>query len=253
MKSLTALGLASNQLQVLPTWLGELRALTELNLRDNRRLVDLPRSLSCLKKLQSFTLQGTPLAAAVEKTEDHPLQADLYKMAEWGCLRLLSLSSSQRGATPEALPRWRHFAVETEPRDDGFYSGEHRGDHAGGHKNARAGEERSGAGSGFSPPPRSKPAAAKALFVPSPKYCMRCHGTSSACKACDADAGRVLAELQERIEAARDGDPEARHRLLRELFLLWHPDKQPDNVELATRIFQWLQEVRNAWEGTTSI
>eukprot|EP00747_Dinoflagellata_sp_TGD_P073234 gnl/TRDRNA2_/TRDRNA2_157808_c2_seq1.p2 gnl/TRDRNA2_/TRDRNA2_157808_c2~~gnl/TRDRNA2_/TRDRNA2_157808_c2_seq1.p2 ORF type:complete len:178 (+),score=36.84 gnl/TRDRNA2_/TRDRNA2_157808_c2_seq1:90-623(+) len=87
MKSLTALGLASNQLQVLPTWLGELRALTELNLRDNRRLVDLPRSLSCLKKLQSFTLQGTPLAAAVEKTEDHPLQADLYKMAEWGCLR----------------------------------------------------------------------------------------------------------------------------------------------------------------------
>lgn len=43
------------------------------------------------------------------------------------------------------------------------------------------------------------------------------------------------------LQSSEVSSSEEKQRLLRPLFLTWHPDKRPEQVELATQVFQWLQ------------
>jgi len=54
----------------------------------------------------------------------------------------------------------------------------------------------------------------------------------------------AIAAIKERIFQARAATIKEQQRLLRQFFLQWHPDKQRENQSLATKVFQWLQELR---------
>mmetsp|Transcript_26613 Transcript_26613/g.55240 ORF Transcript_26613/g.55240 Transcript_26613/m.55240 type:complete len:177 (-) Transcript_26613:6-536(-) len=54
----------------------------------------------------------------------------------------------------------------------------------------------------------------------------------------------TLAGIRERLRGLGAESAEDRLRLLRPLFLEWHPDKRPQDQELATKVFQWLQLVK---------
>jgi len=54
----------------------------------------------------------------------------------------------------------------------------------------------------------------------------------------------AVTQLKQRLLATGDKTPEERQRFLRHLFLEWHTDKNPSAQELATKVFQWLQGVK---------
>uniref|UniRef100_A0A7S4SVN3 Uncharacterized protein n=1 Tax=Alexandrium monilatum TaxID=311494 RepID=A0A7S4SVN3_9DINO len=51
----------------------------------------------------------------------------------------------------------------------------------------------------------------------------------------------IIAGIERCLEGLQGRD---RSRMLRQLFLEWHPDKRPREEGLATKVFQWLQEVK---------
>lgn len=55
-------------------------------------------------------------------------------------------------------------------------------------------------------------------------------------------AERAIAELEEELRKIAGRSASERRASFRQLQLRWHPDKNPDNVELATVVFQWLQQ-----------
>lgn len=55
----------------------------------------------------------------------------------------------------------------------------------------------------------------------------------------------VMVELEARLKELCCSTPDDQRRGMKELLVQWHPDKNPDRREEATRIFQWLQSRRN--------
>lgn len=60
----------------------------------------------------------------------------------------------------------------------------------------------------------------------------------------DPQLDSTLAGIRERLKGLSTDTLEERMRLLKPLFLEWHPDKKPQDQELATKVFQWLQLVK---------
>jgi len=54
----------------------------------------------------------------------------------------------------------------------------------------------------------------------------------------------VIATIKEHLTLSRVNTIEEQRRLIRQLFLEWHPDKQLESQSLATKVFPWLQELR---------
>jgi len=61
----------------------------------------------------------------------------------------------------------------------------------------------------------------------------------------DAELDDAFFEIKQRLQGLAADGLEERQRLLRQLFLEWHPDKRPMEQSLATKVFQWLQAVRD--------
>ena len=57
----------------------------------------------------------------------------------------------------------------------------------------------------------------------------------------DMEFAAVIDSIKKNLRAQSCTEPEDRQRLLRQLFLEWHPDKRIAEVVLATKVFQWLQ------------
>jgi len=64
----------------------------------------------------------------------------------------------------------------------------------------------------------------------------------------------AVAIIKGRLNELRHGSADDRKKLWRQLCLEWHPDKRPYEEELATHVFQWLQQRKVAYlsEGNTS-
>ena len=54
----------------------------------------------------------------------------------------------------------------------------------------------------------------------------------------------VLLQVQAELDRLRAQPHAARTKAYRDLLREWHPDKKPDNVAEATRVFQYLQDQR---------
>lgn len=54
------------------------------------------------------------------------------------------------------------------------------------------------------------------------------------------EKGDVLRQLRE----SQNQDEALRRKTFKAMTLRWHPDKHPDDVELATEVFQFLQQQR---------
>ena len=52
----------------------------------------------------------------------------------------------------------------------------------------------------------------------------------------------MFQSVRKEIRALRNGDPAARKRALHDLYKRWHPDKNPNDQEFATKVFQMIQE-----------
>lgn len=53
---------------------------------------------------------------------------------------------------------------------------------------------------------------------------------------------QVFAAVRQEVKLLRKADPAKRKRELHKLFLRWHPDKNPNDMEFATKVFQHIQE-----------
>jgi len=61
----------------------------------------------------------------------------------------------------------------------------------------------------------------------------------------DPDVKLVILEIEGRLrDSVLEGSVDGPRKVLRQLLLEWHPDKQPDNPEIATKVFQWLQAAK---------
>ena len=60
----------------------------------------------------------------------------------------------------------------------------------------------------------------------------------------DMEFSAVVASIKKDLRAQSCAEAEDRQRLLRQLFLEWHPDKRRGEVALATKVFQWLQGLK---------
>ncbi|CAE7941203.1 asd [Symbiodinium necroappetens] len=60
----------------------------------------------------------------------------------------------------------------------------------------------------------------------------------------DMEFSAVVASIKKTLRAQSCAEAEDRQRLLRQLFLEWHPDKRRGEVALATKVFQWLQRLK---------
>lgn len=54
----------------------------------------------------------------------------------------------------------------------------------------------------------------------------------------------AMRDVADRLRACLDLPADKRKAVLTELRLRWHPDKNPDNVEVATKVFQFIQELK---------
>lgn len=94
--------------------------------------------------------------------------------------------------------------------------------HAGGHTRSSASAER----------PRAPTMAPRPAPRPAPRQA--------------ADPLQVaMADVAARLRAALDLPADKRKAVLAELRLKWHPDKNPDNAEVATKVFQFMQELKD--------
>ncbi|CAK9089210.1 Aspartate-semialdehyde dehydrogenase [Durusdinium trenchii] len=60
----------------------------------------------------------------------------------------------------------------------------------------------------------------------------------------DEEVLKAVSSLKHQLQSSEVSSSEEKQRLLRPLFLTWHPDKRPEQVELATQVFQWLQAIK---------
>jgi len=177
--------------------------------------------------LVSLELRGTPLSFTLEHGEGMLEQKLLWTMTQWGHLRTLKLWSRQGEGVPPAVEMWRWHAIPPGTTPPG--SPRRRPLHKGPPPKP--------------PEPQPRPAAARrpqpklkspqSAVAPWPAV-----GSSSR-----GAVGQAIASLERRLEGSSQ---EARQRLLRQLYLEWHPDKQPGNERAATQVFQWLQSVKDS-------
>ena len=64
----------------------------------------------------------------------------------------------------------------------------------------------------------------------------------------DVELQSTVTDLSRRLDALQEASIEERQRLLRDLFREWHPDKRLGEERLATKVFQWLQHIKEDYE-----
>lgn len=87
------------------------------------------------------------------------------------------------------------------------------------------------------PPPQPQPR-------PRPTARARCASADPRARTrSDADRQeQIFAAVRNEVRILRKVDPAKRKRELHKLFLRWHPDKNPHDMEFATKVFQHIQE-----------
>jgi len=68
-----------------------------------------------------------------------------------------------------------------------------------------------------------------------------------------AQASPTLAEVQDAVRAqlltARSSREQEQRALVKKLMVKWHPDRHPENPELATSAFQYIQQEKDRLLG----
>eukprot|EP00747_Dinoflagellata_sp_TGD_P167838 gnl/TRDRNA2_/TRDRNA2_193035_c0_seq1.p1 gnl/TRDRNA2_/TRDRNA2_193035_c0~~gnl/TRDRNA2_/TRDRNA2_193035_c0_seq1.p1 ORF type:complete len:544 (-),score=92.16 gnl/TRDRNA2_/TRDRNA2_193035_c0_seq1:75-1652(-) len=102
---------------------------------------------------------------------------------------------------------------------------------------------------------RPPPAGAAAGGAPSARA-QPASNSLAAAVAAAAAAGKspseaaVLGQIETRLQELKRLPAQEQHRGVKELMVLWHPDKNKERQEEATRIFQWLQNRKGQLLGT---